>query len=86
MAPVTMIPGGNHRGRCRSHRSLFYEDDRVSVTHSEEVFDLRVTLRLSLGLSVIIRRRQYVQSVIVGTIPTMVRSRITIESFSIRVA
>ena len=58
----------------------------MSVTRSEEVFDRRVTLRLSLGLSVIIRRRHYAQGVIVGTVPTMVRSRITIESFSIRVA
>ena len=58
----------------------------MSVTRSEEVFDLWVTLSLSLGLSVIIRRRQYAQGVIVGTVPTMVKSRITIESFGIRVA
>ena len=81
-----MILGGNHRGRCRSHRSLFYEDDRVLVTRSEEVSDLRVTLSLSLVLSDIIRRRQDVQGVIVGAVPTMVRSRITVGSFSIRVA
>ena len=58
----------------------------MSVTRSEEVSDLRVTLSLSLGLSVVIRRRQDAQGVIMGTVPTMVRSRITIESFSIRVA
>ena len=68
-------------GPNSSHRSLFYEDDLVSVTCSEEVSDLRVTLILSLGLSVIIRRRQDAQGVIVGAVPTMVRSRITIESF-----
>ena len=80
------MAGGNHRGHSRSHRSLFYEDDRVSVTRSEEVSDLRVTLSLSLVLRVIIRRRQDAQGVIVGAVPTTVRSRITIGSFSIRVA
>ena len=58
----------------------------MSVTLSDEVSDLSVTLILSLGLSVIIRRRQDAQGVIVGTVPTMVKSRITIGSFSIRVA
>ena len=58
----------------------------MSVMRLEAVSDLRVTLSLSLGLSVIIRRRQYAQGVIAGTVPTMVESRITIESFSIRVA
>ena len=59
----------------------------MSATCSEEVFDhTQVTLILSLGLSVIIRRRQDAQGVIVGAVPTMVRSRITIGNFSIRVA
>ena len=48
--------GGNHRGLSRSHRSLIWEDDRVSVTRSEEVSDLWVTLSLSLVLRVIVRR------------------------------
>ena len=58
----------------------------MSVTRLEEMSDLRVTSSVSLGLSVIIRRRQDAQGVIVGTVPTRVRSRITIWSFSIRVA
>ena len=58
----------------------------MSVTRSEEMYDLRVTLSVSLGLSVIIRRRQDAQGVNMGTVPTRVGSRITIWSFSIRVA
>ena len=54
------------------------KNDRVLVTRSAEVSDLRVTLILSLGLSVIIRRRKDAQGVIVGAVPTMVRDRITI--------